>query len=353
MDQNDHNSQSWVTPSEKFKYDQRGRVIEKTDALGGRTLYYYDKVDRKTAEIGPRHLPSLHLQQERRHAHPPRLRHGRHPSGQCGRRCPSRAERRVSRDSLHLRCARPAQDHQHRQHPHRRLECRRLRLRHDGLGDGDDDSTTTPTAMSCAPSTATTTELRLLRQAQPQDRRGRPRGLSDLSCGSTARATSSRKKALRGPSDRSHRDQRPEALLRTAASGGGVRVTTFDYDKNGRRRFETRSGVNSHALDASGNLVAGAANRRSNIPITAWARSPRRPRRTATMSATATTRPAASPRRAGRPISTRTAPASGPPSPTAITASTTSASPARAESPPRPATATPAIPTAPAAGSRR
>jgi YD repeat-containing protein len=43
----------WVVPTEKLKYDTRSRVIEKTDALGGRTLYYYDRMSRVKAEIGP------------------------------------------------------------------------------------------------------------------------------------------------------------------------------------------------------------------------------------------------------------------------------------------------------------
>jgi YD repeat-containing protein len=50
--QANHVDVSSVVPSEKIKYDQRGRIIEKTDALGARTLFYYDKKNRKTAEIG-------------------------------------------------------------------------------------------------------------------------------------------------------------------------------------------------------------------------------------------------------------------------------------------------------------
>ncbi len=53
ISQASHNDFIWVVPTEKLKYDARSRVIEKTDALGGRTLYYYDKMSRVTAEIGP------------------------------------------------------------------------------------------------------------------------------------------------------------------------------------------------------------------------------------------------------------------------------------------------------------
>ncbi|HEX8222848.1 MAG TPA: LysM peptidoglycan-binding domain-containing protein [Allosphingosinicella sp.] len=52
LNQGDHVSLSSVAPSQKYKYDQSGRLIETTDALGGRTLYYYDKLNRKTVEIG-------------------------------------------------------------------------------------------------------------------------------------------------------------------------------------------------------------------------------------------------------------------------------------------------------------
>ena len=49
----------------------------------------------------------------------------------------------------------------------------------------------------------------------------------------------------------------PNALRAVA---GASRATQFTYDKNGRRLTETRLAVNSHALDGSGTLVAGAAN---------------------------------------------------------------------------------------------
>ena len=52
LSQTDHLTASNVTPSEFVAYDQRGRVIETKDALGARTLFYYDKLDRKESEIG-------------------------------------------------------------------------------------------------------------------------------------------------------------------------------------------------------------------------------------------------------------------------------------------------------------
>jgi YD repeat-containing protein len=52
-DQNNYQTQTLVAPSEKFKYDGRGNVIEQTDALGARSLVYYDQLNRVSAEIDP------------------------------------------------------------------------------------------------------------------------------------------------------------------------------------------------------------------------------------------------------------------------------------------------------------
>ncbi len=51
IDQASHSALTWVIPSEKLKYDQLGRVIERTDALGARTLYYYDGQNRVSVEL--------------------------------------------------------------------------------------------------------------------------------------------------------------------------------------------------------------------------------------------------------------------------------------------------------------
>lgn len=42
---------STVTPTESFIYDKRGNLIESDDAAGARTLFYYDDLDRKIASI--------------------------------------------------------------------------------------------------------------------------------------------------------------------------------------------------------------------------------------------------------------------------------------------------------------
>ncbi|RSY78556.1 LysM peptidoglycan-binding domain-containing protein [Sphingomonas koreensis] len=44
-------SGTMVTPVETYAYDKRGNLIETIDAMGGRTLFYYDDLDRKVAQI--------------------------------------------------------------------------------------------------------------------------------------------------------------------------------------------------------------------------------------------------------------------------------------------------------------
>jgi YD repeat-containing protein len=47
----DKTSTSVTAPTETFSYDLRGNLIEHRDAAGGRTLSYYDTLDRKTAAL--------------------------------------------------------------------------------------------------------------------------------------------------------------------------------------------------------------------------------------------------------------------------------------------------------------
>ena len=44
---------STVTPIEYFTYDKRGNLIESKNAIGARTLYFYDKMDRVTHVLSP------------------------------------------------------------------------------------------------------------------------------------------------------------------------------------------------------------------------------------------------------------------------------------------------------------
>jgi YD repeat-containing protein len=53
LNEGNHRSTYLDTPVERFKYDVRGNVIETLDAKGARTLFYYDKLNRKVAEIDP------------------------------------------------------------------------------------------------------------------------------------------------------------------------------------------------------------------------------------------------------------------------------------------------------------
>ncbi|MEA3065251.1 MAG: hypothetical protein QOJ27_1703, partial [Sphingomonadales bacterium] len=52
LSQSNFSSASTVTPSDKIKYDARGNIVERVDANGSRTLFYYDRLNRKIADIG-------------------------------------------------------------------------------------------------------------------------------------------------------------------------------------------------------------------------------------------------------------------------------------------------------------
>jgi YD repeat-containing protein len=49
----DHYSETTAVPVERLVYDLRGNLIEEVDALGARSLYYYDRLDRRVAAIDP------------------------------------------------------------------------------------------------------------------------------------------------------------------------------------------------------------------------------------------------------------------------------------------------------------
>ncbi|KRC81816.1 hypothetical protein ASE13_05495 [Sphingomonas sp. Root241] len=52
VDQTNHIGLISATPVESYKYDKRGNLVEATDANGARTLFWYDELDRKVAELG-------------------------------------------------------------------------------------------------------------------------------------------------------------------------------------------------------------------------------------------------------------------------------------------------------------
>jgi YD repeat-containing protein len=51
VSQMDHVTESDVTPTQRVRYDPAGNAIETVDALGARTLYYYDRLNRRIAEL--------------------------------------------------------------------------------------------------------------------------------------------------------------------------------------------------------------------------------------------------------------------------------------------------------------
>ncbi|WP_289024778.1 LysM peptidoglycan-binding domain-containing protein [uncultured Sphingomonas sp.] len=51
IDQSNHIGVSYASVIERYKYDMRGNLIETINANGGRTLFYYDDLNRKIADI--------------------------------------------------------------------------------------------------------------------------------------------------------------------------------------------------------------------------------------------------------------------------------------------------------------
>jgi len=51
VDQGGYNVQGWVEPTTRIVYDTRGNIVETVDALGARTLFYYDRQNRKTEQV--------------------------------------------------------------------------------------------------------------------------------------------------------------------------------------------------------------------------------------------------------------------------------------------------------------
>jgi YD repeat-containing protein len=52
LDQIGHVAESSIKPTQTVQYDDAGNVIAMTDALGARTLFYYDRANRKKSELG-------------------------------------------------------------------------------------------------------------------------------------------------------------------------------------------------------------------------------------------------------------------------------------------------------------
>jgi YD repeat-containing protein len=247
-----------ATPSEKLKYDQRGRVIERTDALGGRTLYYYDAMGRVKVELGTAGTYTAftydangNVLTRRVYATAvglPGTAGGTPPGAPAG----EYRETVYTYDALN------------------RLKTTSVAGIRTGAWNGSYYATTASATVTTSidydlnGNVVRTVDANLVSAFAYYDKANRKIGevdregyLTFLFLDGEGNVVQEVRYATRVTGATATSD--PEAL-RNSVSGGGARVTSFDYDKNGRRRFETRTGVNANALDASGNLVAGAAS---------------------------------------------------------------------------------------------
>ncbi len=246
-----------ATPSEKLKYDQRGRVTERTDALGGRTLYYYDQMGNVTAEIGAAGTYTAFTYDKNGNVLTRRV-YGTAVTlpATAGGAAPA-APGGAWRETVHTYDAL------------NRLKTTSVANIRTGAWNG--------TAYATNASATVTTSLdydasgnvvrtvdgngvaafayydKQNRKIAEVDREGY---LTFLTLDGEGNVTREDRYATAVAGAAVASD--PNAL-RTAA-GATSRVTLFTYDKNGRRLTETRLSVNSNALDGNGNVVAGAAN---------------------------------------------------------------------------------------------
>ncbi len=113
-----------VIPTESYIYDAFGGLKQVTDALGGRTVSFYDNLGRKTAEVGPAGTMSLWTYSSLGGTLTARVYGDAVAVPLATATAPPIADQRLqlSRDGLHLRQSRPAQDHLDRERAGRKLE---------------------------------------------------------------------------------------------------------------------------------------------------------------------------------------------------------------------------------------
>jgi len=248
---------SVATPSEKLKYDQRGRVTERTDALGARTLYYYDEMGRVTVELGAVGTYTAFTYDKNGNVLTrrvygtavalPAAAGGTKPSAPGG----EYRETAYSYDALN------------------RLKTTSVANIRTGAWN--------VTAYSTDASVTVTTGL-------DYDSNGNVvRTVDGNSVSAFAYYDKENRKiaevdregfltfyTLDGEGNVTREDRYASAVAGAAigsdpnalraAAGAASRVTLFTYDRNGRRLSETRVSVNAHALDGNGTVVAGASD---------------------------------------------------------------------------------------------
>jgi YD repeat-containing protein len=266
IDQATHNAQTWVIPSEKLKYDQRGRVIERTDALGSRTLYYYDRMNRVSVEIDAAGTYTAFTYDANGNVLTRRIygtavalpatAGGSPPAAPGG----EYRETSYSYDVLN------------------RLKTTSVAGLRIGAWNGSSyASTSSATVTVTLDYDANGNVVRSVdgnnnasfayydkenRKIAEVDREGY---LTFYTLDGEGNVTQEDRYATAVAGAAIASD--PNALRAAAAAAGPVRTTLFEYDRNGRRRFERRTGVEAYTLNVDGTL-SGPATATASIEYT-------------------------------------------------------------------------------------
>ena len=269
LSQADHRTATTVTPVETFDYDRRGNVVQATDANGARTLFHYDKLDRKIRELVQtgattgtfstyQYDAAGNLEISRVYGTAKTL-----PAGVWG--------------SLPT-----APTGEYRETSHEYDQLHRLTKTHltgmsatgvAGLRTGAWNSAGSTYATSAGVTVTTILEY---------DARGNVVKTTDAA-GNVAWSWYDRTNGKTAQLDQEDcftkwtldaegnvTNERRYAAAYTAApvlgtapapaTGTGDRVTDFTYDRNGRRKSETRTGVTAYTIDGNGVLAAAATS---------------------------------------------------------------------------------------------
>ncbi|HEY0148093.1 MAG TPA: LysM peptidoglycan-binding domain-containing protein [Allosphingosinicella sp.] len=249
VSQSDHASVSVVTPTETTKYDAAGNVIETVDALGARSLFYYDKLNRKVAELSP--VGALSTFQYDANGNVEILRvygtavalpaaaGGNPPAAPAG----EYRETRNAYDSLN----------------------RVISSTVAGAVTGSWNGTAFVTSASTPITTrfeydangnrVKTTDARGNSSFTFYDKLGRTIAATDQANFLTSYTIDAEGNVLSERRFATAVASVSTAAIPLAAAHADDRVTNFTYDKNGRRLTEERTGVLSYNVDASGQLV--------------------------------------------------------------------------------------------------
>jgi len=251
---------STVTPTETIAYDARGNAIETVDATGARTLAWYDDLNRKIADLGPTGTLGVYAYDANGNvvsekvyatavAHPASA--GGTPPAASGAvrettHTYDRNNRRVSSTTANLRVGELV----------------------NGVYQTSVASATTTTAYDAAGNATAQTDGegnttfsfydKLGRRIAQVDAEGY---LTSWTLDAEGNVLVEERFAQKPASSNGIEIGDDPAVLRSGVlSDPAKRVTTFTYDRNGRRLTETRSGLAAHQLSSQGVLSAGATS---------------------------------------------------------------------------------------------